>query len=137
MPFTTAACPALIIFPSCYLLKILTQRWSFKAVNVYAEGVDGFGSNAEHWQALERFWAAYFSPMGTNLERYSALRDLPVSDLTRPGSVSLPGLPEEPVFERIVKEDVTVSYALDQARVDQVVHERRCGRNIARTVKVG
>lgn len=67
--------------PSLANYKSLIQQDVSEPVNmhgvqVYVLGVDGSGKSALYWQNLQEFWAAYLGRSGTNLRKFSTLRDL-------------------------------------------------------------
>jgi hypothetical protein len=55
-----------------------------RGVEVYVEGVDAAGESVGYWESLQDFWRAYFVQAGATVARYSALRDLPEFERSRP-----------------------------------------------------
>jgi hypothetical protein len=52
-------------------------------VQVDVLGADGAGKSDDYWQSLKDFWTANFHTSGANLDSYSALRNLQLSERVR------------------------------------------------------
>lgn len=48
----------------------------FRGIEAYILGVDATGTGAARWNALRRFWSAFFRSVGVNLRTYSIVRGL-------------------------------------------------------------